>query len=55
MTEAVLADTEVSTNVALKAWSEHVRTFNVSVSLDATASNNVQIAIGGDATIFTVR
>lgn len=47
--EASFADTEVSTNVALKAWSGHVRTFRVSVSLDATPSNNVQIAIGGDA------
>jgi hypothetical protein len=47
--EAVFADTEVSTNVALRTWSEHVRTFCVAVSLDATPSNNVQIAIGEDA------
>ena len=47
--EAPFADTEVSTNVALKAWSEYARTFRVSVSLDAAPSNNVQIAIGGDA------
>ena len=47
--ESVFADTEVSTNVALKAWSENVRTFRVSLSLEATASNNVQIAIGSDA------
>ena len=47
--EATFADTEVSTNVVLKAWSEYARTFRVSVSLDATPSNNVQIAIGGDA------
>ncbi len=47
--EAVFADTEVSTNVVLRTWSEHVRTFCVAVSLDATPSNNVQIAIGEDA------
>jgi hypothetical protein len=46
--EAVFADTEVSTNVTLRTWSEHVRTFCVAVSLDATPSNNVQIAIGED-------
>ncbi|NLB68854.1 MAG: hypothetical protein GX804_04100 [Lentisphaerae bacterium] len=46
--EAVFADTEVSTNVTLSTWSEHVPTFRISVSLDATPSNNVQIAIGED-------
>ena len=46
--EAAFADTEVSTNVTLSTWSEHVPTFRISVSLDATPSNNVQIAIGED-------
>ena len=45
----VFADTEVSTNVAMKAWTERTRMFNVVLSFDATPSNNVQVAFGTDA------
>ena len=45
----VFADTEVSTNVAMRAWGENTRLFNVSLSFDATPSNNVQVAFGTDA------
>ena len=44
----VFADTEVSTNVAMRAWGENTRLFNVSLSFDATPSNNVQVAFGTD-------
>ena len=42
----VFADTEVSTNVAMRAWTERMRMFNVTLSFDATPSNNVQVAFG---------
>ena len=45
----VFADTEVSTNVAIRAWTERTRMFNVVLSFDATPSNNVQVAFGTDA------
>ena len=44
-------DTEVSTNVAITAWTgwtEHTRSFKIVLSLDATPSNNVQVAFGVD-------
>ena len=44
----VFADTEVSTNVAIRAWTERTRMFNVVLSFDATPSNNVQAAFGTD-------
>ena len=44
----VFADTEVSTNVATRAWTERTRMFNVTLSFDATPSNNVQAAFGTD-------
>ena len=47
--EPIFADTEVSTNVAMRAWGENTRLFNVSLSFDATPSNNVQVAFGTDA------
>ena len=45
----VFADTEVSTNVAMRAWGENTRQFTVSLQFDATPSNNVQVAFGTDA------
>ncbi len=42
------ADTEVSTNVAMMAWTEQTRQFNVTLQFDATPSNNVQVAFGMD-------
>lgn len=44
-----LADTEVSTNISITPFIGG-RTFSVVLSLDATASNNVEIAVGNDAT-----
>ena len=41
-------DTEVSTNIHIKAWSETTRLFNVVLEFDATPSNNVQVAFGMD-------
>ena len=46
--EPIFADTEVSTNVATRAWTERTRMFNVVLSFDATPSNNVQAAFGTD-------
>ena len=46
--EPIFADTEVSTNVAMRAWTERTRMFNVVLSFDATPSNNVQAAFGTD-------
>ena len=43
------ADTEVSTNVIVTAWTQNTRNFSVALSLDATPSNNVQVAFGFDA------
>ena len=42
------ADTEVSTNVTMTAWSENTRQFTVILQFDATPSNNVQVAFGTD-------
>lgn len=42
-------DTEVSTNVAFNARRNDVRTFDVCIKLEATASNCVQVAFGRDA------
>ncbi len=42
------ADTEVSTNVALMAWTGQTRHFNVTLQFTATPSNNVQVAFGTD-------
>ena len=44
----VFADTEVSTNVAMMAWTEQSRQFNVTLQFDAASSNNVQVAFGTD-------
>ena len=46
--EPIFADTEVSTNVATRAWTERTRMFNVVLSFDATPSNNVRVAFGTD-------
>ncbi len=43
---STFADTEVSTNVNMMAWSENTRHFNVTLQFDATPSNNVQVAFG---------
>ena len=45
---SVFADMEASTNIAIKAW-DVSRSFSVSFSLDAGASNCVDIAVGADA------
>jgi len=47
--EPIFADTEVSTNVAMRVWTERTRMFNVTLQFDATPSNNVQAAFGADA------
>jgi hypothetical protein len=44
----VFIDTEVSTNVAMRAWGENTRQFTVSIQFDATPSNNVEVAFGKD-------
>ena len=41
-------DTEASTNIAIAAW-DVSRSFSVSLSLDAGASNCVEVAVGHDA------
>ena len=41
-------DTEISTNVAFSAGRDDSRLFSLSLSVDATASNTVQIAFGSD-------
>lgn len=46
---ATFIDTEISTNVAITVWTEHICKFEVVLSLDATPSNNVQLAFGHDA------
>ena len=46
--EPIFVDTEVSTNVAIRAWGENTRQFTVSLQFDATPSNNVQEAFGMD-------
>ncbi len=45
---SVFGDTEASTNIAITVWNVS-RSFSVSLSLDATASNCVEVAGGADA------
>jgi hypothetical protein len=45
---SAFADTEASTNIAITTWNVS-RSFSVSLSLDATASNCVEVAVGADA------
>ncbi len=45
---SAFADTEVSTNIAITVW-DVSRSFSVSLSLDAGASNCVEVAVGADA------
>jgi len=42
-------DTEISTNIAITAWTEQMRALKIVLLLDATPSNNVQVAFGSDA------
>lgn len=42
------ADTEMSTNCTLAAWTDRSDKFEVALSFDATPSNNVQVAFGRD-------
>lgn len=44
----VYADTEVSTNCPLAAWTEKATKFEIALSFSATPSNNVQLAFGRD-------
>ena len=39
-------DTEISTNVAFSAGGDDARTFSLSLALDATPSNTLQLAFG---------
>ena len=39
-------DTEISTNVAFSAGDDDARTFSLSLALDATPSNTLQLAFG---------
>ena len=41
-------DTEISTNVAFSAGGDDARTFSLSLALDATPSNTLQLAFGRD-------
>ncbi len=45
---SAFADTEVSTNIAITTW-DVSRSFSVSLSLNAGASNCVELAVGADA------
>ncbi len=45
---SAFADTEASTNIAITAWNGS-RSFSVSLTLDASASNCVEVAVGVDA------
>ncbi len=47
--EAAYADTEVVTNVAFDAGVAGNNTFALSLALDASPSNNVEVAFGCDA------
>ena len=47
---SALADTEASTNIAI-AVQDASRSFSVSLSLDASASNCVEVAVGHDAAL----
>ena len=49
LTAPVFTDTEVATNVQMTAWSQNTRHFAVTLQFDATPSNNVQVALGTDA------
>ncbi len=44
---SAFADTEASTNIAITAWNVS-RSFSVSLTLDASVSNCVEIAVGAD-------
>ena len=44
----VYADTEVSTNCPLTAWTEKTGRFEIALSFAASPSNNVQLAFGRD-------
>ncbi len=44
---SAFADTEASTNIVIKAW-DVSRSFSVSLSVDAEASNCVEVAVGND-------
>ncbi len=41
-------DTEVVTNLPLKAWNSEAREFNFSLAFNSTPSNNVELALGTD-------
>ena len=45
---SAFADTEASTNIAITVW-DVSRSFSVSLSLDAGASNCVEVTVGADA------
>jgi hypothetical protein len=47
--ESPFDDTEISTNIAFSAGDASVRTFSLSLALDASPSNTVQLAFGMDA------
>src|SRR5574344_1904062 len=47
--ESPFDDTEISTNIAFSAGDAAVRTFSLSLALDASPSNTVQLAFGTDA------
>ena len=47
--ESPFEDTEISTNIAFFAGDAAVRTFSLSLALDASPSNTVQLAFGMDA------
>ena len=47
---SAFADTEASTNIAI-AVQDASRSFSVSLSLDASASNCVEVAVGNDAAL----
>ena len=49
LTAPVFTDTEVATDVQMTAWSQNTRHFAVTLQFDATPSNNVQVALGTDA------
>jgi hypothetical protein len=52
--EPIFADTEISTNVAMTAWTQNTRNISVVLSLDATPSNNVMEALeNGNSLAFS--
>lgn len=44
-----VADTEVCTNVAMRAWNADVRNLHMELTFVATPSNNVEVAFGTDS------